>query len=117
MAQLGADYGDLRGLEDLGIDLSALRAAQEAATGGSPTGNPGDGDESGGDDGSGPEGGNPELTAEQSTANADELLAYIRRVPGLTNENRAALIVQAINNGRISESDAQRIASILGIDV
>ena len=69
------------------------------------------------DDGSGPEGGNPELTAEQSTANADELLAYIRRVPGLTNENRAALIVQAINNGRISESDAQRIASILGIDV
>lgn len=118
MAQLGADYGDLRGLEDLGIDLSALRAAQEAATGGSPAGNPGTpGDESGGDDGGGPQGSNPELTAEQSTANADELLAYIRRVPGLTNENRAALIVQAINNGRISESDAQRIASILGIDV
>lgn len=118
MAQLGADYGDLRGLEDLGIDLSALRAAQEAATGGSPTGNPGgDGGGDDGGDGGGPAGGNPELTAEQSTANADELLAYIRRVPGLTNENRAALIVQAINNGRISESDAQRIASILGIDV
>ena len=118
MAQLGADYGDLRGLEDLGIDLSALRAAQEVATGGSPTGNPGgDGGGDDGGDGGGPAGGNPELTAGQSTANADELLAYIRRVPGLTNENRAALIVQAINNGRISESDAQRIANTLGIDV
>ena len=112
MAQLAAQYGDLRYLQDLGIDTSRLTASSGYSGGYSGGGGGG-----GRDDDAGGNGGTPSISAEQSSANANDLMNYISRIPGLTNENRASMIVSAINNGEITEADAQRIANAMGIDI
>lgn len=115
MAQLAAQYGDYRGLENLGIQLPTVSTSGSyVSSGGSGGGNGGSQPNS---DNPGEGNNTPTVSANNSASNANELLNYIRRIPGLTAENRAALIVQALNNGEINESDAQRIAGILGIDV
>lgn len=46
-----------------------------------------------------------------------EVINYINRIPGLTSENRAAMLQDLYNNGRITLSQAQQIAASLGFSV
>lgn len=46
-----------------------------------------------------------------------EVVNYINRIPGLTSENRAAMLQDLYNNGRITLSQAQQIAASLGFNV
>ena len=118
MAQLGADYGDLRGLEDLGIDLSALRAAQEAATGGSPTGNPGTPGDGGGDEPDAGDGGDGDGGDSISPGAMSILSSYLHINPG-TNSNVASIfgtrISNALSAGQITQEEADYLRDMIGI--
>lgn len=46
-----------------------------------------------------------------------EVINYINRIPGLTSENRAGMLQDLYNNGRITLSQAQQIAANLGFSV
>ena len=96
MAQLAADYGDYRGLENLGIQLPAPETYIGAGTGA----------------GSGDGAGTP--TASAGTISASDFVGQINRIPGLTEENKVAMAIDARNNGRLSEDEFNRVLDMLG---
>ena len=103
MAQLAAQYGDLRYLQDLGIDTSRLTASSGYSSGYSGGGGGGGGDD---DDAAGA---TPSISAEQSANNAYNLTATMQRIPGLTNENRVAMIQNLYNEGQITKDDRDQL--------
>lgn len=108
MAQLAAQYGDLRGLQQLGIDVSALLPAAGSGYSG---GGSGSGSDSGG-------GGGDRIVSEPNIAlsaqNANNLMLNINRIPGLTEENKVAMVQDAYNNGQITLDDAERVLGQMG---
>lgn len=83
---------------------------------------------SGGSTGGGGGGGNPTIervdrvdsssnTQTLPSMSNSEVVNYINRIPGLTSENRAAMLQDLYNNGRITLSQAQQIAASLGFSV
>lgn len=52
-----------------------------------------------------------------TAANAAALLDQLRRIPGLTSVNQAAMIRDYYNDGRITLGDAQNIAAALGFSI
>lgn len=83
---------------------------------------------SGGSTGGGGGGGNPTIervdrvdsssnTQTLPSMSNSEVVNYINRIPGLTSENRAAMLQDLYNNGRITLSQAQQIAASLGFNV
>ena len=83
---------------------------------------------SGGSTGGGGGGGNPTIervdrvdSSDNSTpaattlgSNAQMLLSQLQRIPGLTNENRIAMILDYRDSGRISEAEKELLYSYLG---
>ena len=59
----------------------------------------------------------PQAPAVDTAANAAALLDQLRRIPGLTSENKAAMIQDYYNDGRITLGDSQSIAAALGFSV
>ena len=104
MAELGAQYGDYRGLENLGIQLpQASGAGSGSGYLPAPAGeDEADGGETGG------------LTSAQSQANANQLLNTISRIPGLTEENKISMIRDAYVNGQITLDDQNRLITEVG---
>lgn len=111
MAQLAAQYGDLRGLQELGIDVSAMLPA---ASGGSYGGGSGSGVSAGTASSGAGTGGNTQISAAQSAVNANALRQRINRIPGLTEENKVSMVQDAYNAGEITLEDANAILEILG---
>lgn len=104
MAELAAQYGDYSGLQNLGIRVPQL-------SGGS--GYTGGGSNSGGDDEENNSGyGNGRPSGGSMTASA--FLGQINRIPGLTEENKVAMAVDAYNNGQLSEDEYNRVLDSLG---
>ena len=104
LAQLAAEYGDYRGLEDLGIQIPQLTAGGGYEGGSTDTGT--EPEEESADE--------VELTASQSAANANQLYNTISRIPGLTEENKVMMVRDAYNNGQISLDDQNRLIRQLG---
>lgn len=108
LAQLAAEYGDYRGLEDLGIQIPQLTAGGGYAggsTGGGTGGSSTSGGNSSGETSSRPSGG---------TMSATAFMSQLNRIPGLTEENKVAMAVDAYNNGQLSESEYNRVLDSLG---
>ena len=109
MAELAAQYGDYSGLENLGIRIPQLSG------GGGYTGSGGgNGSGSGTDSGSGTTGGNSNRPSGGGTMSASAFLGQINRIPGLTEENKVAMAVDAYNNGQLSEDEYNRVLDSLG---
>lgn len=102
MAQLAADYGDTRGLENLGIQIPRISASYT----GSPAG---DGTRDEEDETETPSAGQP--TAQMSSS---AFINQINRIPGLTEENKVAMALDAYQSGRLSEADYNRVLDSLG---
>lgn len=104
MAELGAQYGDYRGLENLGIQLPQV-SVSGSGSGYLPA--PAGEDEADGGETGG-------LTSAQSQANANQLLNTISRIPGLTEENKISMIRDAYVNGQITLDDQNRLITEVG---
>ena len=104
MAQLAADYGDTRGLENLGIQIPQISASYT----GSPAGN-GTRDEDEEEETETPSAGQ---SAAQMSSSA--FINQINRIPGLTEENKVAMALDAYQSGRLSEADYNRVLDSLG---
>ena len=96
MAQLAAGYGDYRGLENLGIQLPAPSGYAGTATGEGAAGS--------------------ELAGQNESGgmSASTFISQLNRIPGLTEENKVAMAIDARNNGRLSEAEFNRVLDILG---
>ena len=104
MAELAAQYGDYSGLQNLGIRVPQLSGGSGYTGGGSNSG--GDDEENNSGDGNGrPSGG---------SMTASAFLGQINRIPGLTEENKVAMAVDAYNNGQLSEDEYNRVLDSLG---
>ena len=104
MAELGAQYGDYRGLENLGIQLPQV-SVSGSGSGYLPAPS-GEDEEDGGETGG--------VTTAQSQANANQLLNTINRIPGLTEENKISMIRDAYVNGQITLDDQNRLITEVG---
>lgn len=105
MAELGANYGDYRGIENLGIQLPTLQAYAGGAGsgGGDDSANAGAGNQT-----------NNQTGGQSGTMSASAFLNSINRIPGLTEENKVALAADAYNNGQLSEEEYNRVLDSLG---
>lgn len=59
----------------------------------------------------------PQTPIVDTAANAAALLDQLRRIPGLTSENKVSMIQDYYNDGRITLGDSQSIAAALGFSV
>lgn len=107
MAELAAQYGDYSGLENLGIRIPQLSSGSNGSGGGN-------GSDSGTDSGSDTTGANSNRPSGSGTMSASAFLGQINRIPGLTEENKVAMAVDAYNNGQLSEDEYNRVLDSLG---
>lgn len=91
MAQLAAGYGDYRGLENLGIQLPTPSGYAGVSTGEGAAGS--------------------ELAGQNESGgmSASTFISQLNRIPGLTEENKVAMAIDARNNGRLSEAEFNRV--------
>ena len=54
------------------------------------------------------------ITGGEMSASAKSLLSQLRSIPGLTEDNKAAMVQDAYQNGRISEGDVNQILAAIG---
>ena len=102
MSELAAQYGDYRGLQNLGIQMPQISSGSGAGSGAGDSDNADDADT----------GSNVRPSGGSMTASA--FLGQINRIPGLTEENKIAMAADAYNNGQLSEEEYNRVLDSLG---
>ena len=102
MSELAAQYGDYRGLQNLGIQIPQISSGSGAGSGAGDSDNADDADT----------GSNVRPSGGSMTASA--FLGQINRIPGLTEENKIAMAADAYNNGQLSEEEYNRVLDSLG---
>ena len=102
MSELAAQYGDYRGLQNLGIQIPQISSGSGVGSGAGDSDNADDTDT----------GSNARPSGGSMTASA--FLGQINRIPGLTEENKIAMAADAYNNGQLSEEEYNRVLDSLG---
>ena len=102
MSELAAQYGDYRGLQNLGIQIPQISSGSGVGSGAGDSDNADDTDT----------GSNARPSGGSMTAST--FLGQINRIPGLTEENKIAMAADAYNNGQLSEEEYNRVLDSLG---